>query len=103
LFDQRASFCGAGVPSEYHQVTWCSEMTIRFISERREGPWLMSVNPFDPHPPFDPPQEYLDRYDPAALPPPLFRESDLARQAQFANIRSAWRRSACCSRGLRTS
>ncbi|MEQ8789035.1 MAG: sulfatase-like hydrolase/transferase [Pirellulaceae bacterium] len=87
LFHDRASFCGAGVPSELHQVTWCSEMAIRFLSEKRDGPWLMSVNPFDPHPPFDPPQEYLDRYDPSQLPPPLFRESDLQRQHDFANIR----------------
>ncbi|MCA9073006.1 MAG: sulfatase-like hydrolase/transferase, partial [Planctomycetaceae bacterium] len=59
---------------------------IRFITEPREGPWLMSINPFDPHPPFDPPQEYLERYDPQELPPPLFRESDLERQKDFANI-----------------
>jgi arylsulfatase A-like enzyme len=87
LFDGRASFCGAGVPGEYHQVTWCSEMAIRFVTEQRDGPWLMSVNPFDPHPPFDPPQEYLERYDPQQMPPPLFRESDLERQADFADIR----------------
>ena len=42
-----------GVPAELHQTTWCTEMVLRFIDEEREGPWLMSVNPFDPHPPFD--------------------------------------------------
>ena len=77
---------GAGVPTELHQTTWCSEMAIRFITEKREGPWLLSVNPFDPHPPFDPPKEYLDRYDPAKLPMPLFRESDIERQKAFAGI-----------------
>lgn len=87
LFDQRAAFCGPGVPSELHQVTWCSEMAIRFVCKQRDEPWLMSVNPFDPHPPFDPPQEYLERYDPQRMPPPLFRESDLQRQHDFAGIR----------------
>ena len=77
---------GPGVPTEYHQTTWCSEMAIRFITEKRDGPWLMSINPFDPHPPFDPPQEYLDRYDPKALPYPLFKESDIERQKAFSNI-----------------
>jgi arylsulfatase A-like enzyme len=77
---------GAGVPSELHQTTWCSEMAIRFINEKREGPWLLSVNPFDPHPPFDPPKEYLDRYDPAKLPLPLFRESDIEHQKAFRDI-----------------
>jgi arylsulfatase A-like enzyme len=40
----------------------------------------MSVNVFDPHAPFDPPQEYRDRYDSSKLPSPLFRQSDLANQ-----------------------
>ena len=87
LYADHPPFCGGGVPSELHQVTWCSEMAIRFINEPRQGPWLLSVNPFDPHPPFDPPSEYLARYDPANLPVPLFREADLQRQQAFANIR----------------
>ena len=79
-------FCGPGVSTEYHQTTWCSEMAIRFISERRDRPWMISVNPFDPHGPFDAPPEYLRRYDPATLPLPRFRESDIARQRQFLPI-----------------
>ena len=35
----------------------------------------MSVNPFDPHGPFDAPDTH--KYNPADLPPPLFCESDL--------------------------
>lgn len=79
-------YYGAGVPEEYHQTTWCTEMAMRFIERKREGPWLMSLNPFDPHPQFDPPPEYLDRYNPEDIPYPLFQESDLERQKQFFNI-----------------
>jgi len=79
-------FCGPGVPAELHQTTWCSEMAIRFITERREGPWLLSVNPFDPHAPFDAPPEYLAKVDPNAMPPPLFRDSDLERYRDFLDI-----------------
>lgn len=61
-------------------------MAIRFIQEKRDGPWMMSINPFDPHPQFDPPKEYLDRYNPDEIPYPLFRESDIGRQKQFYNI-----------------
>jgi arylsulfatase A-like enzyme len=86
LFASLSGHVGVGVPSEYHQTTWCTEMAIRFITEKRDGPWLMSVNPFDPHPPFDPPKEYLDRYDPETLPYPLFQESDIQRHKAFANI-----------------
>ena len=77
---------GPGLPAEYHQTTWCAERTIEFITEKRDGPWLMSVNPFDPHPPFDPPQEYLDRYDPQKMPYPLFRETDIEHQKAFAAV-----------------
>ncbi len=86
LFSKTNYFCGPGVPTEYHQTTWCSEMAIRFLTERRDRPWLMSVNPFDPHGPFDAPPEYLKRYDPASLPLPRFRESDIERQKAFTAI-----------------
>ncbi|MEZ5864018.1 MAG: sulfatase-like hydrolase/transferase [Geminicoccaceae bacterium] len=52
----------------------------------RDGPWMLSLNPFDPHPPFDPPKAYLDRYDPEKLPPAAFRPHDIERQKAFAGI-----------------
>lgn len=87
MFRDGPSFCGPGVPAELHQVAWCSEMAIRFLNEPRDRPWLMMVNPFDPHPPFDPPPEFFSRYDPADVSGPLFRESDLDRQREFHGIR----------------
>ncbi len=69
------------VPPELHQSSWCAEMAIAFMNEAREGPWLFSYNCFDPHAPFDPPQEYLDRYDWEDLPPAPFRPGDLKNQA----------------------
>jgi arylsulfatase len=86
LYEPINYFCGPGVPAELHQTTWCSEMAIRFITEQRDGPWLLSVNPFDPHAPFDAPPEYLAKVKAADLPLPLFRESDIARQRAFAAI-----------------
>lgn len=86
LYADTAMFAGPGVPAELHQTTWCAEMAVRFLSEKRDGPWLMSVNPFDPHPPFDPPPEFLARYDPESLPWPLFRDSDVAHQALFRDL-----------------
>ena len=80
---------GAGIETRYHQTTWCADEAIAFMSEPRQGPWLMSVNPFDPHPQgafFSAPQEYLDKYDPASLPGPHFRESDLANQARLRDV-----------------
>ena len=74
----------AAIPPELHQTTWCTDRAIEFMSEkRRKGPWLMSVNAFDPHAPFDPPQEYRDRYVPSKLPSPPFRQSDLTTQSEI--------------------
>ena len=74
------------IPAAWHQTTWCANVAIDFIKERRSGPWLFSLNCFDPHPPFDPPREYVDRFDVESLPGPLFRESDLAAQGRLAGI-----------------
>ena len=77
----------AAIPPRLHQTTWCSDRAIEFIEADHQGkPWLMSVNIFDPHEPFDPPQPYRQRYDAAALSGPLFRESDLEAQAELAGI-----------------
>jgi len=74
------------IPARWHQTTWCADRAIEFMKEKRKGPWLCSVNIYDPHGPFDPPQEYVDRFDIDSLPKPLFRESDLTAQKRLADI-----------------
>ena len=86
LYAAIRSFCCPGVPAELHQSTWCTDMAIRFIEEKRDGPWMLSINPFDPHPPFDPPKEYMDRYDPEEMPGPLFQQSDIERHKMFREV-----------------
>jgi arylsulfatase A-like enzyme len=53
-----------GPAEEDHHTTWCAEMAIEFMEAHRRGgqPWMFSVNMFDPHHPFDPPRDYLERY-----------------------------------------
>ena len=72
------------IPPHLHQSHWCTEKAIEFISQNRTGPWMLSVNPFDPHPPFDAPWEYYHRYDAKNLPGAHFREEDLAHQDRVA-------------------
>ena len=75
-----------GVETCYHQTTWCINEALDFIGEERDGPWLMSINPFDPHPPFDPPAEYLDRMDIENMKLPIFRPEEMKSQLDFANV-----------------
>jgi len=93
LFEKAPPYLSTGIPADLHQLTWCAETAISFIDEERDGPWMLSVNPFDPHPPFDPPPEYHEKYDPNDLSPPLFRDSDIARQEQFSTVRNQKTRS----------
>jgi len=75
------------IPPELHQTTWCTDRAIDFIEADHDGkPWLMSVNIFDPHGPFDPPQSYLDRFDIESMSGPKFRESDLEAQVKLSAI-----------------
>ena len=75
------------IPPELHQTTWCADRAIDFMAADHGGkPWLMSVNIFDPHEPFDPPQQYLDRFDVDSLSGPKFRDSDLEAQATLSEI-----------------
>lgn len=74
------------IPAQWHQTTWCADRAIEFMKEEHTGPWLCSVNIYDPHGPFDPPREYVDRFDIESLPEPLFRESDLTAQKQLAAV-----------------
>jgi arylsulfatase A-like enzyme len=86
LYGRLSGAVGAGVPDELHQTTWCTERTIDFVTQNQDTPWFININPFDPHPPFDPPPEYLSRYSPEELDPPVFRESDMEHQKLFAAI-----------------
>jgi len=74
------------IPAPWHQTTWCAQMAIEFLRQKRQGPWLFSLNCFAPHPPFKPPEDYLRRYKPAEIPLPLFRESDLAAQERLKAV-----------------
>ena len=75
------------MPAEHHQTTWCAQKAINFIEANTSSdqPWLFSMNPFDPHPPFDPPliylERYLDRLD--DIPLPNYRVGELDNKPVF--------------------
>ena len=69
---------GVPIDPKYMQTAWCTDTAIRFFRAHRAfQPWLMSVNIFQPHHPFWPAKEYLDRYDPEKLPAPAFKAGEL--------------------------
>lgn len=79
-----------GVPAKYHQTTWCAEMTTDFIARNQSKPWFFSLNCFDPHHPFDPPPEYLAKYNPADMPLPKRRSGELEKKTTFQQLDAQW-------------
>ena len=74
------------MPPELHQTTWVTERALEFIDQPRRGPWFLTLNPYDPHPPFIPPRAYAERFDPASMPGPHYRDSDLAQQRRLREV-----------------
>jgi len=79
-----------GMSPEYHQSKWCTDHAVSFIKVRETDnkPWLFSVNIYDPHHPFDPPEEYLrpylDRLD--DIPLPDYVEGELDNKPYFQQL-----------------
>ena len=76
-----------GMPEEYHQTKWCTDRALDFMEGCRLAgkPWLFSVNYYDPHHPFDPPKEYLDRYLSRLdeIPAPSYIPGELENKPSF--------------------
>ena len=77
-----------GIPAEYNQTTWCANMAIDFIHEQKGNPWFFSYNCFAPHHPFDPPADYLARYNPDDLPLPKSRPNEADSKTTFQQLDS---------------
>lgn len=79
------------LPTEAHYSRWASERAIAFLDAARDGdaPFFLWVNFFDPHHPFVAPEEYLDRYDPDALPDPIGYDGELETKPPIQREASA--------------
>ena len=76
-----------GMPAEFHHTTWCADRAIDFMryASQFDRPWLFSVNTFDPHHPFDPPEEFLQRYMDRLddIPLPNYVEGELQAKPEW--------------------
>ena len=67
----------------FHQTSWCVDRAIEFIGEKRSKPWLMCMNIFDPHVPFDGLDVYRRNYPEEQMPEPLIGDDDCAVQSRL--------------------
>jgi arylsulfatase len=65
-------------PEEHHQTTWITDRAIDFLDQHPANqPFFLWVSYVHPHHPFNPPAPYDTMYDPADMPLPLWRESEV--------------------------
>ena len=80
------------MPKHLHQSHWCTTKAISFMKECQhfDQPWLFSINYFDPHHPFDPPQEFLERHlrHLSDIPLPKCSDSNDMKQPMYQEIDS---------------
>ncbi len=77
------------LPEEHTMAAFLSRHTVDFINKRGEDgkPWLMYVNMFEPHPPYNGPLN--DLYDPSSIPMgPLFLNKPGADTPAFSRVRA---------------
>ena len=86
----QSEYVQIGPPEEDHQTTFCVEKATQFIrnAASQDHPWLFSLNIFDPHHAFDPPESYLmpylDRL--GEIPLPSYKEGELADKPVWQGI-----------------
>ena len=67
-------------PEGATHTSFVAEETCRFIRESSGGkPWFANAGIFHPHDPFNPPERFLQYYEPDELPPPQMTEADRER------------------------
>lgn len=87
---KKSRFVQYGWQEDHHQTTWCIEKGINFIRQAAmfDKPWLFSINIFDPHHAFDPPEKYLNRYMKFfdEIPLPNFHKGELKNKTEWQKI-----------------
>jgi arylsulfatase len=80
----RTRVWGVPIDPKYTQTAWCAEEAIAFMRQKKSlHPWLMSVNIFQPHHPFLPTEEYLNKYPAANMADPIFTEGELSSKPSY--------------------
>lgn len=85
-----SKYVSCGLPSEHSNVAWIANKVSSFIkaSKRTRKPWFCTMGIEDPHNPFDPPREYLERYLPVMgdIPLPRYTPGELDGKPCFQRV-----------------
>jgi len=80
-------YVSKGIAKEYSQTQWCTDKALDFIqrASMKNKPWAFSINYFDPHNDFDPPEDILQKYVDILedIPLPHFTPGELDNKPVF--------------------
>ncbi|MFV0252756.1 MAG: sulfatase [Beutenbergiaceae bacterium] len=68
------------MPTPAHYSSWVADEVEEFIGTRDDRPFFLMANFYDPHHPFVAPPEYLAKYPPGSVPPPVGGPDELAHK-----------------------
>lgn len=82
----------------YESDRFCAQSiiaAIRWLEENyKYSPWFLDIELFDPHEPWDPPQYYIDMYDPdydgEVIPYPKYGKADYLSEPELNHIRALY-------------
>ncbi len=66
-------------PEDLTHTAFVADITIDYLRRHREDRFFAIAGFYAPHCPLNPPQRFVDMYDPAELPAPVMNESDRER------------------------
>ncbi|MEM7112908.1 MAG: sulfatase-like hydrolase/transferase [Chloroflexota bacterium] len=77
----------SAMPAELHYNSWITDRATEFIADaaQQAEPFFLYVSYPDPHHPFDPPEPYADRYNPADMPLPEVTDADRNGRPPYCN------------------
>ncbi len=79
-----------GAPTQFSHPDWITKHALAFIERRdRSRPLFLTMGFYNPHPPMNPPAEFLDLYDEADMPLPTMGDSEQERE-MFEHRRPEW-------------
>lgn len=58
----------SNLPNKWHSTTWVGDKTVASLRDWKGGGHMLMTSFIKPHHPFDPPKDYVGKYDPDELP-----------------------------------
>jgi arylsulfatase A-like enzyme len=81
----------SALPEEHGVTAWLGRQTVDWLRQAPAQPFFLFTSFVKPHAPYDPPEDWANSYDPAAVPPPVRTRAELGRENPYYGEERRWR------------